>query len=229
MKKIIALIIAVSCILVLASCGGGENEVDIVGAMFENSKPTKTVIGTTQTFGETTLEGNYTLLTGLVDGANAAVYEATYEEMLSVEDGATEIIQGNIAERYQLLEYLAGYGVRESDGVTVGEWDSTAENFAANAGPMEIKLSSGYVKTFVYENNKLRCIVPAANTAEVLGLEQDLAVDATIEVTDDGASITSVIINYTLPADEESEVPETEIEIKAFYYYDLQEIVIDVE
>ena len=228
MKKIIALVIAISCIIALVSCGG-TNEVDTVGQMFKDSKPTKTVVGTTQMFGETTLEGNYTLVTGLVDGAYASVYEAIYDELLSVEEGATEEIQGSIVEKYELLEYLAGYGVRETIGKTVGEWDKEGEDFAAESGPVSLKLASNLVKTYVYENNQLRCIVPAANTAEVLGLEENLAVDATIEVTDDGASITSVIISYTLPEDVEAEVPETEVVIKAFYYYDLQEIIIDVE
>lgn len=227
MKKIIAILITVSCLVALFSCGG-TNEVDMVGDMFKASKPTKTLVATTQQFGETTLEAQYTLVTGLIDGVSASVYEAIYDELISVEDGATEIVQDSIVERYELLEYLDGYGVRKTEGDKVGKWEA-AENFASETGPMSLNLLSDYVKEFKYEDKKLVCVVEAKNTAEVLGVEEDLPVGVTIEVTDDGASITQIIITYTLPEDTASEVPETKVTIKAFYFYDLQKIEIDVK
>ena len=228
MKKIIAIVIALSCLIALVSCG--ENEVDMIGARFKDSRPTRTLVATTQQFGETTLESEYTLTTGFIDGLAASVYEATYQELLSIEEGATEEIKNDIETTYELLEYLEGYGVRKSDNQDKkGEWDSEKGNFASESGPMSLNISSEYISEFTYENGLLRCVVAAKNTSEVLGIAEDLAVDVSIEITDDGASVTSVIISYTLPADTAAEVPETNIVIKAFYFYDLQKIEIDVK
>lgn len=221
MKKIIAILLALSCVFALASCGG--NDVDAVGEMFKNSKPTKTVITTSQAFGNTVLSGNYVMQTGLVDGKAATVYTATYQELLSVEEGgASNLVQGDIVTRTETREYLEGKGVRENGG----SWNKSGENFALETGPVSLNLSSEYIKTFTYENHLLRCAVAAANTAEVLGLAEDLSTDVSIEIVDDGASVTSVVISYAIPADAASGVDETTVSIKAEYYYDLQKIEI---
>lgn len=222
MKKIIAILLALTCVVALASCG--TNDVDRVGAMFEASKPTKTVITTTQSFGETILTGEYVLTTGYVDGKIATVYTAEYQELLSVEEGgASDVIQGDVITRTEKKEYLEGKGVRENGGA----WDKNGENFALETGPVSLNLSSEYIKTFTYENNLLRCAVAAANTAEVLGLAEDLASDVSIEVKDDGASVTVVTISYVIAADADTGVEETNVSIKAEYHYDLEKITID--
>ena len=221
MKKIIAILLALSCVFALASCGG--NDVDAVGEMFKNSKPTKTVITTSQAFGNTVLSGNYVMQTGLIDGKAATVYTATYQELLSVEEGgASNLVQGDIVTRTETREYLEGKGVRENGG----SWNKSGENFALETGPVSLNLSSEYIKTFTYESHLLRCAVAAANTAEVLGLAEDLSTDVSIEIVDDGASVTSVVISYAIPADAASSVDETTVSIKAEYYYDLQKIEI---
>ena len=222
MKKIIAILLALSVVFALASCGGAD--VDTVGAMFKASQPTKSVITTTQSFGDTVLAGEYVMVQGLVDGKAATVYTATYQEMLSVEEGgASDIVLGDIITRTETREYLEGKGVR----VNGGAWDASGENFVLETGPMSLNLSSEYIKTYTYENGLLRCVVAAKNTAEVLGLEEDLLADASIEVTDDGASITSVVVSYSLAADAESQTPETNITIETKYYYDLQNVTIN--
>ncbi len=222
MKKIIALILTLSFVLVLAACGG-KNEVDTVGEMFRESLPTKSVIATTQVTGDIALESQRTLTTGLVDGVEAAVLISEIDELISVEDaGAGDVVVGSIVTKTELREYLAGKGVR-IDG---GKWDAKAESFASAEGPMSLNLSSEYIKSFEYKDNLFRCIVPAENSAEVYGLAEDLTVPSTMEITDDGAVITSVIISYTLPADEEAQVAATEITVKAFYFYDIQDIDI---
>ena len=223
MKKIVALlVILATCLFAVTACGGA-NEVDTVGAMFEASKPTKTYITYTQTFGDTTLEGVYELRRGTVNGKEACVYTAEYEELVSVEEGgATEVVLPDVVTRTEKLEYLEGKGVRENGG----SWDSKAENFASEAGPMSLKLNSDLISNYTYEGNTLRCAVAAKNTAEVLGLEENLSVDATITIIDDGASITDIIISYTIPEDTEAQVPETTISIVAKYTYDLEKIEI---
>lgn len=224
MKKIVALlVILATCLFAVTACGGA-NEVDTVGAMFEASKPTRTQITYTQTFGETVLEGVYELVRGTVNGKEAGIYTAEYDELTSVEEGgATEVVLPDIVTRTEKLEYLEGKGVRENGG----KWDAQAENFISEVGPMSLKLNSDLVKNFTYEGHTLRCAVAAKNTAEVLGLEENLDVDVTITVVDDGASVTDINISYTIPADAEAQVPETTVTIVAKYTYDLEKIVIE--
>lgn len=229
MKKIIVLILALSFVFALASCGG-KNEVDRVGEMFLASTPSKTVTATSQTAGDVTLDAQYTLAVGVVGGKNAAVLITEVDEMMSVEDaGSSDVILGSIVTKTEKREYLEGKGVR----VDGGAWDAAAENFASAEGPMSLNLTSDLIKDFEYTvdeekgENLMRLVVRQENTAEVFGLEEDLAVDVSVEITDDGAVITSVIIGYVLPADAEAQVGETEITIKSFYFYDIQVIEIN--
>ena len=224
MKKITALIlVTVFCLFAVTACGGSD-EVDAVGAMFKASKPTKIVTTTTQTFGDTVLEGEYVLRTGLVDGLAASVYLAAYEELVSVEEGgATDVVVDSIVLREEMLEYREGRGVRKAGG----SWKKNEENFASEVGPMSLEISGDYIKSYTYEDHRLECAVAAKNTAEVLGLEEDLAVDVSLTLVDDGASITDIVISYTIPADTAAQVPETTVTITAKYTYDLEKIVIE--
>ena len=230
MKKLIVLILAISFVFALASCGG-SNEVDTVGEMFRDSIPTKTVTAITQTVGEDiTLDAQYTLTVGLVGGKNASVFISEVDEMISVEDaGSSDAIVGSVVTHTEKREYLEGKGVR----VNGGSWNSKEENFASAEGPVTLNLSSDLIKDFEYTEeakpgeNLLRLVVRKENTAEVFGLAEDLAVDVSVEITDDGAVITSILIVYILPADAEAQVAETEINIKCFYFYDIQ--VIDIK
>ena len=229
MKKIIGLILALSFVFALASCGG-NNAVDNVGEMFIKSVPTKTVTSIAQVTGDVSLEAQYTLTTGLVNGKTASVLISEVDEMMSVgEAGSSDVIVGSIVTKTEKREYLEGKGVR----VDGGTWNKKEENFADAAGPTSLNLSSDLIKDFEYTvneekgENTLRIVVRKDNTAEVFGLEEDLAVDVSCEITDDGAVITSVIIGYVLPADTEAQVEETEITIKCFYFYDIQ--IIDIK
>ena len=221
MKKIIALALVLSCIFVLASCGG-SNEVDDVAAMYLNSKPTGVVVNTTQSFADHELKGEYRLLTGFYNGKEAAVYTETYQKMLSVEEGATDKIVESIETFTNKYEYLEGSGVRTNGGV----WDIEAESFAPDKGAIALNLASKYVAQYTYDNHKLACVVLAKNTAAVLGLDENLEADVIIEVVDDGACVNSVIITYTIPEDEKSGVAETLVIISATYTYDLEQVVI---
>ena len=229
MKKIIVLILALSFVFALASCGG-NNAVDNVGEMFIKSVPTKTVTSIAQVTGDVSLEAQYTLTTGLVNGKTASVLISEVDEMMSVgEAGSSDVVVGSIVTKTEKREYLEGKGVR----VDGGTWNNKGENFADAAGPTSLNLSSDLIKDFEYTvneekgENTLRIVVRKDNTAEVFGLEEDLAVDVSCEITDDGAVITSVIIGYVLPADTEAQVEETEITIKCFYFYDIQ--IIDIK
>ena len=222
MKKLIALVLFLFVALSLVACGG-KNDVDVIGDMFMSSRPTKTVVATTQSAGDVVLEAQHTLTTGLVGGRAASVLVSEVDRALSVEEaGASNVVVGTIVTDTELREYVEGKGVR----VNNGKWDSNGENFANPEGPVSLNLSSALITSFEYKDNIFRCIISKDNTAEVLGLEEDLPVPVTLEITDDGAVVTSVIISYTVPADDEAQVAETEITIKAFYFYDIQNIEI---
>lgn len=221
MKKIIAFALVLACLFVLVSCGG--NEVDDVAAMYENSNPTKIVITTSQKFSSHELKGEYTLITGYSNGKNAALYVEVYDRMRNVEEGATDVIVDVIETVSNKYEYLEDKGVRTNGG----SWVADQESFVQNVGAIALNLSSKLVNKHKYEDNKLSCVVPAKNTAEVLGLEANLSVDATLEILDDGASVNLVSITYTIPANEASGVEETVVTINAVYTYNLEQITID--
>jgi len=223
MKKIIAVLLTLSvAVFALAACGG-KNDVDTVGDMFKLSVPTKAVVSIAQTSGDVLLETQKTLTTGFVGGKNAAVLISETDRLISVEEaGAGDTVVGSIVTDTEVMEYLEGKGVR----VNGGKWDSKAESFVSPEGPMSLNLSSELIKNFEYKDNLLRCIVSAENTAEVFGYAEDLPVSVSVEITDDGAVITSVIISYTLPEDADAQVAETDVTIKCFYFYDIQNIEI---
>ena len=223
MKKIIAVLLTLSvAVFALAACGG-KNDVDTVGDMFKLSVPTKAVVSIAQTSGDVLLETQKTLTTGFVGGKNAAVLISETDRLISVEEaGAGDTVVGSIVTDTEVMEYLEGKGVR----VDGGKWDSKAESFVSPEGPMSLNLSSELIKNFEYKDNLLRCIVAAENTAEVFGYAEDLPVSVYMEITDDGAVITSVIISYTLPEDADAQVAETDVTIKCFYFYDIQNIEI---
>ena len=224
MKKTIAILLILVSVFSLAACKKGDKEtIDRVGEMFISSNPTKILMSTSQTYGDTVLEGDYVLLKGVVNGLAATVYTENYDELISVDDsGASSVVTGSVVEKSSVMEYLEGYGVR----VDGGAWDNMAVDFYSEVGPMSLNISSDYISEFSYENNKFSCVVEAKNTAEVLGLENDLSVDISIETIDDGASMTAIVIYYTIPADESIEAPKQDIKIKAYYFYDVQNIVI---
>ena len=239
MKKIIALLlIAVLSLSLLVSCGdepdptptpdGGDQptltNVEKVAAMYANSKPTKVVATTTQTFGNKTLTGSYTLTVGTVDGVEAANYVANYEQMRDVNSGATINIYGPIEAVSEQLDYRKGWGVRS--GGPGNRWDKNADSFVPEKGSIALNLVDEILTDVVYENNKLPFKVTKDKTALVLGEANALSVDVLVEIIDDGASITGVSISYVLPADSANNVEETVINISAVYTYDLERITI---
>ena len=239
MKKIFALLlIAVLALSLFVSCGddpaptpdGGATEdnrtdVEKVAAMYANSQPTKVVATTTQTFGNKTLTGSYTLTVGTVDGVEAANYVAEYEQMRDVNSGATINIYGPIEAKTEQLDYRKGWGVRS--GGFGNKWDKNAESFVPEKGAIALNLVEENLTDVKYENNKLTFKVTKDKTAAVLGEENALNVDVLIEIVNDGASIIGVTISYVLPADSANNVEETVITISAVYTYDLERITIE--
>ena len=240
MKKLLALLLILCCAFSLAACGNDQDNdqnnddnnsqasaeiIEKINTMFTSSNPTKTVVGTTQTTGDTVLVGEYTLIKGTFNGLEAATYYQDYDRLISVdESGSLDYVTGTVVNEPVYKEYLEGKGVR-IDG---GEWDAAAESFVSDKGPISLKLTADLVSKSQYDTatKTFSCVITKDNTKEVLGLEENLPVDITIETVDDGASINKVTISYVIPATAKDQ--EISIVIRAFYTYDLEDITIDL-
>ena len=220
MKKLISvLLVAVTCLSVLASCA--KNEVDTVGAMYKNSQPTKVVATTTQTFGERKLESRFTLTVGRIDGKEAAIYEGTEDKMRDIESGAHEDIVGPIETVVTKLWYHEPRGVCDATKIPY-KWDKNVESFIPEKGAVALNINSGSIKEYVYEGKTLTFTVAKAKSAEVFG--EALDSDATVTIINDGAVVTYVKITYTTPADTANSIPEQIVVIEVDYTYDLESI-----
>ena len=219
MKKIIALLLVVfTCLSVLVSCA--EDEVDMVGAMYQNSQPTKVVAVTTQTFDSRKLESKYTLTVGLVDGQSAAIYEGSEDRMRDIESGAGEEIVGPIETVVTKLWYHEPRGVCDAT-TTPYKWDKNAASFIPEKGAVALNVSSKNIKDYTYEGKTLTCTVPQDKTEAVFG--EALSSDASLVIVNDGAVVTYVEISYTAPADGDN-IPAQTVVIKVEYTYDLETI-----
>lgn len=235
-KKLIIIIVAAvlgvaliagGVVLALSLLGGETDFIADVNQMYLGSNPTKVVSKTTQTFGDTTLNGTYSLTTGIIGGKNAAVYEEKYQDMRSVEEGGEgTTIYGPIADHHNLFHYIEGKGTRQINPETlniISDWDPEGRVFSIKQEGIIIALSAKRIENEVYENNTLTCVVPADNTAAVLG--QTIAADVNLTIKDNGAQIISVTLEYVLPAD--GNVQETTVVIEISYTYDNERIYID--
>lgn len=231
MKKIIALLLALSCALccvALISCGdnptppddgsqpGGDNppqqnDLERVMEMYKNSHPTKATFETTQTIGSRRMSSNGTYVTGKIDGKTATVYTYSYQELGAVESDAADVTATQTGSR----EYMEGLGVRENGG----SWDAAGTDFAPQT--LALQLTAENVGNYTFKDNKLTFVLAAKYASAVLGeYVTDCDVEVTIEV--DGAVVTEVTLFYTLPPVNENLSEDMDVYIVATYTYDLE-------
>lgn len=227
MKKIIAIILAAACVFAFASCGdeggengGFENPIEAIVAMYAISEPTKIVTSHTTQIGNVTLSGEEVLVTGSIDGKMATVYEYWYEELTGIDEGGGEIVYDVKKVVSGSKEYLEGSGVRE-DG---GSWKKNAYNFAPVKGDIAINITEDIVNNVNYSGNTLVFTVPEANIESVFGVETEFEGDVKVSITNDGAVITGIVIEYTISAesDDDVEYPDSVVIISTSYTYDLE-------
>ena len=235
-KKIIALTLLLACCtLALFSCGTPAG-IEETTECYSNSLPTKIVTNTVQQVldndGEvaTVLKGSYVTVTGKIGGLNAAV--RTYEQDIlnTVNSGAGNIVTGPISQEKGVEEFLEGYG-RRTNG---GEWRPKGLNFAPAMGSIAIKFTENDVTNVEYVeqkyNNKLTFTVPINKIEKVFGydfdgnelIESDTPVK--VEITNNGAVVTSVVISYSVEAS--VDFPARDIIISTTYSYDVEKIEI---
>ncbi len=232
MKNVIRAIavILLSALLVSAcvSCGGKLNAKD-VAEMYGNSAPTKIVSRTVQTSGDITFTGKYTLVTGVIGGKDAAIYEEDYQELRTVEEGGqTTTIYEYIKDVHNRFEYIEGKGTRQvhpDTHITITDWKLDGKVFSIEAGSFAVNLKGKYLKDEAYDaaTKTFSALVLEKHTASVFG--ESIASDVKIAITNNGAEIISVHVEYDLPAD--GEVKETHIVIDVEYTYDNERISID--
>ena len=226
MKKIIALLLALSCALccvALISCGdNGDNPnpgedltqktaLERVMEMYNNSHPTKATFTTVQTFGYRTLSSSGTYVTGKIDGKTATVYTYSYEELGAVESDAKDVVVTQTGSR----EYMEGLGVRENGG----EWDANGTDFAPET--LAIQLTAENVGEYTFRDNVFSFVLAAEYAEAVLG-EYVSGCDVEVSIQVDGAVVTKISLFYTLPAVNENISGDTDVSIVADYTYDLE-------
>lgn len=226
MKKILAWILALSCVFALSACNfgnntSGGNALTSVTKMYANSAPTKTVVKSEQKFGDITLKGEQSLVKGeiLYEGEwrEAAVYQWKEQQRaeLKEEIGPTKWVAGS-------MEFVEGLGVRTN----TGRWQSGVD-FTPSAGQMALTLTASALTNVSYnESSKtLTFTVTAANLTKVFGEDTTLTTDVFVTIVNDGAVITDVILDYSEPATEE--LPNgKQITIHTTYSYDNETVTL---
>ncbi len=183
MKKIIALILAVGCLFLLASCkkpaGGDETTVKdptSIQTAIDLSAPKSARI----TF-------NYDTVIGELSGT----YNVTYNEdgSLSIEYAYERFVSDLDAESDKIV--IEGAVSVATDGTVSGD----AADFGVDvAKGLAIKLDAARLSYCEVQNGTLEAKISAANTAAVLGV--GFGSDANLKVMTDGVNVTSVVISY---------------------------------
>lgn len=225
-----------------AAFGSALNEVNpkTVAAFiraYSNSLPTKIVTGTTRTVGGANsyyvLESSSTLTTGNIAGKIAAIYEESYQELRDVESGSGDEIVKVFKTTTLKKEFIQGRGVRTTTDGVAGNWNPRETNFSPTKGSiaLNIKEDNITVKGFTVEGNThvMEFTVAKNDVQAVFGMNGAIPnVDATTDVkvvlTSNGATITSVVISYTVIATKD--VPVQNVVITANYDYSIQNITI---
>ena len=185
MKKIIALLIAITCVFVMVSCGGGET-VDLTA--FKDAVAA-TAPATVEI--ETALETELGTLTGSFNVTYAddgsAVIEYAYEQFNELGESnnvteTTKTVSGTVT--------VDKDGAYSDGGALVGS--------VSAAGGFTINLDSSKMKECEVNGNVLTATVEAANTEAVLGVA--IAYDVTVVLTQGETSLVSLTLTYVTDA-----------------------------
>ncbi len=227
--KVVAIVLLSALLVSVCVSCGKKKTINQIVEMYSNSAPTKIVSQTVQTSGDITVTGKYTLLTGTIGGVAAAIYEEEYQEMRTVEEGGqSTTIYEYIKDVHKLYQYVEGKGTRElhpDTKIELTTWDPNGHAYTIEQGSFALNLNKDNIDDIEYDESSktFTATVSSGNTGSVFG--QDIPVDVTIKIVNDGAQITSVHVEYTLPA--EGDVQETKIVIDVEYTYDNERINLD--
>ena len=236
MKKIIAMILALACVFAVSSCGEEEVEktpeeiaIETVLSYRAASVPTRVQTNTERVYGENyyVLKGETILETGkTADGLVITVQTSKQDKLRLVEEGADSVVVEPIYTEETSEEFLEGSGRR-----TNGKKWVDGPNFAPSADsimPFNLqfdKLTDVTYTTAKY-SNVLSFTVAEDVAAEVFGANEDDECildnesDIKVTITDNGAVIIGITIEYTV--EEDDDFPGQTVVIDTVYGYELQ-------
>lgn len=236
MKKIIAMILALACVFAVSSCGDEpevqktpeELAIEATLGCYEASVPTRVQTNVERVYGENyyVLKGEYILETGkTADGLVITVQTYEQDKLRLVEEGADDVVLDPIYTETGSEEFLEGKG-RRTDGK---KWVDGA-NFAPSAGSIALNLPLDKLTEITYTeakySNVLSFTVPEDNAAEIFGADKkgncilDVESDVKVTITNNGAVVTGVTIEYTV--EEDDDFPGQTVVIDTVYGYEIQ-------
>ena len=184
MKKIIALIMALTLVFALASCAPASTDLIEYTEAIANTTPASAIIDVTTYDTEFAIElkGLYTV-TYNEDGTATLEYE--YEKLNPA------IVSGSDAEMKEVINGSATIG---ADGAVTG--DVSASVIAATVIKFDLTKT---IKTYIVARGILTANIDKANTAAVLGVElpSDASLELRLAETEAGARIGQATVNYT--------------------------------
>ncbi len=249
MKRIFAILLVLAlCIPVMFSCGQDKvtnTTLDEYAEMYKNSKPTKVVTVTSQSFYYLTDSGNeeeldtltstYSIINGTIDGDKVSKYTSDVESFRTVEDGGKDELRRAVTViEHTIIEAIEGVGSRTTSSVddekaTVGSWNEEGTVIEIEKGAMAINLDESLISDIKEEEKQISFTVLNKNIAGIFGADvaAETDGDAYVVITTDGAVITSITVRYSVPANEELNVSRSEMVITISYSYDLEIITIE--
>lgn len=181
MKKILALILVLTCAFTLFACGKDDGPV-----YTEEAAEFITAFGATTV---TTLK--VTVAADTAEGTLTSVYTTTYNsDKSSTMTYEIETIPG--VDSTEDKEVLTGTITCDANG---NYSDGGAVSGKLGATGVKFDFDSDKIKTFSIDGNVLAITVPAADTEAVIGYAIDS--DALVTVTKADGKITSIALSYT--------------------------------
>ncbi|MBQ7407129.1 MAG: hypothetical protein IJW11_05160 [Clostridia bacterium] len=241
MKKLIAILLVIACMLVMASCdmGGGEQPVDntetqkvldTLSEQIKKSAPSKSVVDTVVGNELISLSSTETVVKGEVSGKDASLWERQYEALNDL--GADSAVKKLVTERE---EYVEGMGIRTNGGV----WEDFP-NPIRQIRPYRINLDAALIQGFSAGETdegspSYEFVVPNKNIAAVLtGMDADalasITSDVSVVIETDGVNVTRISLTYDMKSvalNGDNKLEDCKATLDAVYSYGLQSITIE--
>ena len=243
MKKLIAILLVLACMLAMGACSLGNGAgngvtppdetpitpssndevqkiLDELSELIRTSTPSQSKVTTVTGTKDVSLESELTITMGELSGKEAALYVHEYEEFNDL--GATEI---KTVTR-ETKEYVEGMGLRIDGGV----WEDQP-NFVRRLTPYRMNLDAEILQSVRTneDNTVVSFIVPLESASDVFNnfdakTIASMTSDIAVRIETDGSSVTAMNITYDMKSVTNMENPT--VEIKAHYSYDLQSITL---
>ena len=236
MKKIIAIVLVLCCMLSAVSCNKKKNDENLekFDDMFASSAPTRAETVVTQKFNNgIELKSVIVLTTGTVDGKIATTLESEVQTLSKIDASTLNYITTTKTTNW----YYEGLGTSTDKGKN---WKADGTDFAPKSGTLAMNLLEEYMDSITYSSDetseKIVIKVSAENSAKVLQNfigEEEFNYDVTITVVSAGERITSVLIEYVVDehmiGDESNlvEISDVVTTIKVDYSYDIQAVTFE--